>query len=340
MSTFRNYCKSRSRWPFIYRRILIRHRRHLRRHNFYACPKCYTKFQDSEEQDLHAQENPCRKSCRNKRCTRHLPSNHVRESACECILSPEQQWRQLFLLQYPGLPVPDLALFSSTNAAQEGTVSNENMTLDGLWDELAAEFGLPSSNVHRTNDATSDDTVYNSIERMDIPGNDNLPNDTLTRPVNETTDPQQATSQLSATTHNPPGESQTAPAQSSTTIQIDQTFFTEVQTLRQRVQLLEQRLSQPTDREQDLEMVLGNVWQALVRTGSADAQPESPVWRLVRRFAGSILSTVPRSSAETQPAAGPTAPSSFQWQELLGPCLPSGAAGSRAVADSGYGSLP
>lgn len=107
--------------------------------------------------------------------------------------------------------------------------------------------------------------------------------------------------------------------------------------------LLEQCLSQPTDREQDLEMVLANVWQALVRTGSEESQLESPVWRLVRRFAGSVLITAPRVSNDTRPLVAPSdlaqaAPVlAFDMRELVG---------SRAVAgpmsavprDSGYDS--
>lgn len=316
------------------------HRRHLRRHDFYACPKCYTKFEGGEAQDLHAQENPCRKSCRNKRCTRHLPLGVARQAGCECVLAPEQQWRQLFRLQYPDLPVPELALFSSRGTTQVLLAPNDDMTLDGFWDDLTVDFDLLPSNQNVINDATSDQTVRNSIERIDLSANANLSNSISAQTVNDHTDPLQTTLQPPGLIHTSTDETRNAPRQPSTSVQIDETFFTEVQTLRQRVQLLEQRLSQPSEREQDLEMVLGNVWQALVRSRSADAQPESPVWRLVRRFAGSILSAVPRSSTETQLAAAPTAPSSFQWQDLLGSCLPSGSTGSHAVADSGYGSLP
>jgi hypothetical protein len=87
---------------------------------------------------------------------------------------------------------------------------------------------------------------------------------------------------------------------SADAVQIDGTFLSDLQLLRQRVQLLEQRISQPFERESDLEMVLGNVWQALVRSGSSDAQPESPVWRLVRRFARNVLSTTTESTLPVQ----------------------------------------
>lgn len=76
-------------------------------------------------------------------------------------------------------------------------------------------------------------------------------------------------------------------------VHFDTSLRDEAQSLRERIHILEQRVFQPTDREQDLEMVLGNVWQALVRSGSTDAQPDSPVWRLVARFASNVLSTTP-----------------------------------------------
>ncbi|KAK4505478.1 hypothetical protein PRZ48_003441 [Zasmidium cellare] len=318
--------------------------RHLRRHDFYACAKCYTKFEDGEAQDLHAHENPCLKSCRSKRCTRFLPAGTVREAACECIVSPEQQWRQLFLLQYPNLSVPDLAQFQSQTIVQEVDPVSDGMALDGLWSDFASGFGLPPPEQEGMNDATSDDTVFNSIEMLDFPGGQVNTSNGFAQPVNQNIDPQQFGLPLPGPSvveaNGASREPHDVPPPPQPNIQIDENFFTEVQTLRERVVLLEQRLSQPSDREQDLEMVLGNVWQALVRTRSADAQPESPVWRLVRRFAGSILSTVPRSSAESQPTGTQTAPSSFQWQDLLGACGPPVPSGSRTGGDSGYGSLP
>ena len=126
-------------------------------------------------------------------------------------------------------------------------------------------------------------------------------------------------------------------------IQIDGSFSSDLQILRQRVQLLEQRISQPTERESDLEMVLGNVWQALVRSGSTDAQPESPVWRLVRRFARNVLSTATRSSLPVPDgpnksdgaAISMSTMYSEDWTNLLNdPSMPAPSKGIRS--DSGY----
>ena len=87
-------------------------------------------------------------------------------------------------------------------------------------------------------------------------------------------------------------------------IQIDLPSFIDVHTLRQQMYEQEQRISRQSERESDLEMVLGNVWQALVRSGSSDAQPDSPLWRLVARFAKNMLSTTSGSSSTSNQQAG------------------------------------
>jgi hypothetical protein len=64
-----------------------------------------------------------------------------------------------------------------------------------------------------------------------------------------------------------------------------------VQELNQKVFVLEQRLSaQPSRREQDLEIALGLVWQALADTGSPKAQPDSSLYKMMQRDAPSIVS--------------------------------------------------
>ena len=126
---------------------------------------------------------------------------------------------------------------------------------------------------------------------------------------------------------------------STEALKIDRSFLSELQSLRRSVQLLEQRISQPTERESDLEMVLGNVWQALVRSGSRDAQPESPV----RRFARNVLSSETEPTLPVQanmdgsggPANATSTFSSEDWVNLFND--PSMQGPSRDLrSDSGY----
>jgi hypothetical protein len=89
----------------------------------------------------------------------------------------------------------------------------------------------------------------------------------------------------------------------------------QMQVLREKVSLLEQRQSLPNEQEQELEMVLGIVWEALVRSKSTEAQPDTWLWKLVRRFAPKILRTTP--PAPLQPHNEPPAnPPSFDWSDL------------------------
>lgn len=162
-------------------------------------------------------------------------------SACECITSSEEQWRELFRLQYPSRAVPE------------------------AFDDESLEV-VPLENGSQSN--------FN-FDEFTIPGNLDLAESVF---VNYTND----------TLETPAESSNTASADA---IQIGGPVLSDLQVLRERVQLLEQRISQPTGRESDLEMVLGIVWQALVRSGSEDGQPESPVWRLVQRHARNVLST-------------------------------------------------
>jgi hypothetical protein len=266
--------------------------RHLKSHNFFACSKCFTKFQDCTSCDAHDQ-NPCAKSCSRRSCKRHVPRGVERLSTCECITSSEQQWNELFRLQYPFRAVPSV-------------FEEESLEIRPLEGGIQSTF---------------------NFNEFAIPGNADLAESTF---VNYTTDQVEPSIE----------PSNTVPADA---VQIDASFVSNLLSLRQRVQLLEQRITQPTERESDLEMVLGNVWQALVRSGSSDAQPESPVWRLVRRFARNVLSTTTEPTLPVQanvdasggPANSTTTFYSEDWMNLFNdPNMPGPSKGLRS--DSGY----
>ena len=116
-----------------------------------------------------------------------------------------------------------------------------------------------------------------------------------------------------------------------------------VKALCERVQILEQRTSQPGQREWDLEMVVANVWQALVRSNSPEAQRNSAVWQVVARHAPKVLSPI-QSHNTVQPQDmnvrewPPSSTSSFpdvDWAHLRNTAgLPSSLRNIRS--DSGY----
>lgn len=345
MNTSRNYCKQRSDDLLLTRAdISILNSRHLQRHDFYVCRKCYQKFEDLEAEEIHNHEDPCIKACRNRRCSRYLPSGSTRTAHCDCIRSPEEQWRQLFLVQYPDMPVPELTLSRTQNTIEEAEPTSNETDFDSLWNGIMTEFQRPEPGASRMNEHTSDGTVHDSIETIEASSNEIDIDNILAQLDSDTIDLQFPEASATGANHITSDETTHNPTQPTLDMRIDETLFSDVQTLRQRVQLLEQRLSQPTDREQDLEMVLGNVWQALVRAGSADAQPESPVWRLVRRFAGGVLSTAPRPSHEAQPPAAQSPPpqyanaSMLDMRNLLGSRTLPDASKPLNGPDSGYGS--
>lgn len=210
---------------------------------------------------------------------------------CKCITSPEQQWRELFRLQYPFETIPDIF---------------EDNRLDNVSVDSAFPFAheLDAFAVSEWPDLMFTDNRLSDAGEQVIELPDNAAADT---------------------------------------VHVDRSFMNDMQAVRQRVQILEQRMSQPTERESDLEMVLGNVWQALVRSGSADALPDSPIWRLVQRFARNILSTTPASTLAVQtvanPHPNPSAPlttfSSDDWASLFDEsAMPGPSRGIRS--DSGY----
>lgn len=278
---------------------------------------------------------------------RNIAAGQARPAECECILSPEDQWRQLFLLQYPEREAPDLASFS-IQLTNESIASLDNTDYSRYLDHFnpgSVDYQLPELNGRGTENVASGDLVFSSIEPLRVPGENNGIPQFQGPSSGGLASLQVSESEHTTASNSNPDQIIPGPLDSTVAFRIDETFFSDVQSLRERVHLLEQRLSYPNEREQDLEMVLANVWQALVRTGSADAQPESPIWRLVRRFAGNTLSSVPANSSNAQPAVEQMSSlpsmdtSALEWQGLFGTCPPPALLNPQNTSDSGYGSL-
>ena len=116
-----------------------------------------------------------------------------------------------------------------------------------------------------------------------------------------------------------------------------------MQMLRETIQLLEQRMSQPAERESNLEIVLGNMWQALARSGGTDARLDSPTWRLVVRFARNIISTTQispsigflQSDISTYPPTGNETFDASEWVDVIND-IPVARTLKGHLSDSGY----
>lgn len=101
-----------------------------------------------------------------------------------------------------------------------------------------------------------------------------------------------------------------------------QALSTEVRGLKEQIQVLETRArSNPTRREEDLEMTLSLVWEGLCRSGSREAQSEGPLWRVMRRNAPEILRNAPEpaytqiQNALFQSGAGPIVHPLFDFSQ-------------------------
>lgn len=213
-------------------------RRHLKSHDFFVCSRCFTRFEDIASLEAHDQ-TPCGKSCSRKSCKRHTPQHVERPSTCACITTPEQQWQELFRLQYPAT--------ASTHVFND--VEVQNVEASGTSRDVFDfdDFTMPGVGEPAFLNNPFADTVLHSIEDSNFG--------------------------------------------SSGRKQSEASIWNEMQILRQSIQLLEQRAAHPSGRESDLEMVLGLVWQALVLSGSTETQPDSPLCRLVQRFAGNVFGT-------------------------------------------------
>ena len=127
-------------------------------------------------------------------------------------------------------------------------------------------------------------------------------------------------------------------------VQSNEAVVTELQTLRTQVQLLEQRvMAQPSERERNLEMVIGLLWGALVRSKSSEVQGDSHLRRLVTVFTRGVLNPIADPPTDTPQQTNPadcpltSGPgfSAVEWEEFLGDSNSAGP--SHAIfSDSGY----
>lgn len=212
-----------------------------------------------------------------------------RPTTCVCVTTADQQWQELYRLQYPThLPI----------TLHEALASDQP---DGIEPISMIRNDSPNS---AQNPEEVDVLIAHSVA----------------------SDPSGTT----ACSHNIP-----IPAAQDMT-----KLHAEIHEMRQQMHRLEQLIvSKPTSREEDLELTLGIVWQAFCRTGSADSQPETPIWRLVRRNAPSVL-----SSGSTAPTAHPGVsiitdqPGSNEWSDVDWPLMDLWAPSKVLPAYQEYGS--
>ncbi|PPJ50070.1 hypothetical protein CBER1_05050 [Cercospora berteroae] len=225
----------------------------------------------------------------------HVTTMADRPAICQCITTADQQWQELYKLQYP---------MHQAVTLHEALVSAEGTATEPL--HLPMEHSL---------------TPAQDAEEIDWQLSDSGAN--FARGLGEVA----------------------ADGQDLQPPQEVHQLYANINGLQQQVLLLEQRvLSQPTAREEDLELTLGFVWQALCRSESVESQPETLIWRMISRHAPNVLSSASTISLPTvQPAVVLSANnlstnyfSGINWDEVMAGGLWTDTLKRHAV-DSGYG---
>jgi hypothetical protein len=188
------------------------------------------------------------------------------EAGLECLITSEQRWKALFKLKYPDLEVPDNALVESCQTQGDiAAASHPQQDLIGLG-----------------GNASSEPIDFFSTTQTREPEADTRQPDNAISPV----------------VH--PGE---------TVSSAQRTFdevLNELRALPAQVQLLEQRImAVPSERERNLEMVIGLLWEFCQRLEPRGSREGSHLRRLISQYAPDVLS--PDSADQENPPqmAGP-----------------------------------
>ncbi|PPJ57163.1 hypothetical protein CBER1_08471 [Cercospora berteroae] len=112
--------------------------RHLICHDKYFCPKCITDFGNAESLEQHKKNNlrPCQNVCDKKRCRRRWPAGSSPPRHCICILTQEQQWRELYERIYPDEEIPDISLPSEPENDQSHMDDQPTQVIDYGFGEI------------------------------------------------------------------------------------------------------------------------------------------------------------------------------------------------------------
>lgn len=94
------------------------------------CKQCFTVFSGPDQFNEHREGRfeTHFQSCTSNSCRRWCKASEIRtDRACECVTTPEAQWREIFRAQYPDLEQPAL-----THSSPEKLSSSENRNDNGL----------------------------------------------------------------------------------------------------------------------------------------------------------------------------------------------------------------
>lgn len=261
--------------------MLTFHRRHLRSHGFFACYKCCSLFTNEKQQADHLDKRKpgCFKACQNRSCRRFWPkTSGAAPTECDCIRTSEKQWEHLFRLRYP--------YESIANVFPTSTQQTLNPGLQQISPITPTSHSLPSPlEPDQFQDLPGKQTIAGG-EVPQLQTHQMVPD--LLQSIDDTFD---IDAILGGNSHSSVDFSKSGSIATGST-----SSWQEVQRLQEKNKELENRLniltwksSQPDPRSEKLEQVLGSVWQALVNTKNASADPFSPLWCSMKELAPDIV---------------------------------------------------
>lgn len=247
-------------------------RRHLKSHDFHACPKCFTRFVSDESLLAHGQQ-PCVKSCSSRKCKRYRRQSDEKPAECQCVISSTQQWQELHRLQFTTAQ----SLGQNVQAASL-TIGNSAYVYDDTMFDIDS---LPFDDCMIVPPPST-----SGLYMQPSSGEGSISSNKASR-----------------------GASVMGPSTTgSLTVQSMQEAATitelreMLQGLQNRVQALEEqkreastdvKVAIKTQSEKDLELVVVTLWETIAKSTSpelrAETRPSSSLCRLVKRLAPGVL---------------------------------------------------
>lgn len=299
--------------------------RHLKSHNFYACSTCVLRLSNSEEIERHVGQHV--KACLKKGCKRTKKADLCSNGTdCAHIMTAEDQWRELFVLQFSREPPNVFATESRTQSHVINASVSSNPIVEtplGFGNDLG-NYGLTNSFFDQAMDydlgltITGTDPVIpalhiNEFIIPDPPQAHHLLKTDDTKagaqgaistppasplPRNQATNAGDSISDVVATL-----QSQVNALENMLSTQRNKEKD-QLSSLQERNVQLEQRLYQSSEREQQLEATLGVIFDALQATGAPPAQPNKALWRLVMSHSsqavGSVSTVAEKNESKTE----------------------------------------
>ena len=317
----------------------------------------------TSEEDLETHNRCHVRNCRTKGCKRQRPAYEQETITCNHLITAEQQWHEIFKLRY-GRDAPS-DVFSTTQSRpvdiQESHVHDSHNLTDVetyLNNATPSVMETPMSDIEAEvnqfydegylrpvtdNRQPSSPPEFDIAQYVETPAVDNL---YLT--------PSQTNESFNVSLHTAcqpqfGPDSGDAPSQSvletlqSQLKSLESKFESQVVDDRRRIfslqsqnAHLEQKLFQSSEREKQLEALLGVVFDGYQNTGAQQAQPNMPLWKLVMSH---ISPAAPADGQRLSVTAATSSPPNMRATQVTGTTQEAKQAGERMMrSDSAYGS--